>query len=157
VVTVIIKIVARIFGKPRSLSPQHTGKPGLLQTIAGVYCKRLQRRPGMKLTRRGFAALAAGPALAAQQQSPAPPANPEQRRGTPPEVPPFSGPIEFSRKDVAPRVRPFAMTQVRLLAGPFETVQEWNRAYMSRLPADRLVRNFRVNAGLSTEAKAFGG
>ncbi len=108
----------------------------------------------MKLTRRTFASLAAAaPAALAQQPAP-PPAAPEQRRGTPPEVPPFEGPPEFSRKDVPPKVRLFAMTQMlRLLDGPFKDAQEWNRGYMSRLPVDRLVRNFRVNAGLSTDAK----
>ncbi len=114
----------------------------------------------MKLSRRHFAAtIAAAPIAAAQQQNtqPAPPANPEQRRGTPPEVPPFQGTIEFSRNNAAPKVKPFAMTQVRLLPGSVKDVEEWNRGYMSRLPVDRLVRNFRVNAGLPTEAKPFGG
>ncbi len=107
----------------------------------------------MKLTRRSFATLAAAPVAFAQQ----PAANPEQRRGTPPEVPPFGTSLEFSRSDVRAKVRPFAMTQVRLLDGPFKDAQEWNRGYMSRLPVDRLVRNFRVNAGLPTDAKPFGG
>jgi len=112
----------------------------------------------MKLNRRRFAALAAAaPALAAPQQPAAPPANPEVRRGTPPEVPPFGSQIEFSRRDVAPKVRAFPMTQVRLLPGPFHDAQEWNRGYMSRLPADRLVRNFRVNAGLPVDSKPLGG
>ena len=111
----------------------------------------------MKLSRRRFAVtLAAAPAVAAQQLPP-PPANPEQRRGTPPEIPPFQGTIEFSRQDKPAKVRPFPMTQVRLLDGPFKDAQEWNRGYMSRLPADRLVRNFRVNAGLPTVAKPLGG
>lgn len=111
----------------------------------------------MKLTRRHFTgALAAAPALAAQQQ-PAPPANPEQRRGTPPEIPPFQATIEFSRNNIAPKVRPFAMTQVRLLGGAFQEAEQWNQGYMSRLPVDRLVRNFRFNAGLPTDAKPFGG
>ena len=58
----------------------------------------------MKLTRRSFAALAAAPVAFAQQ----PAANPEQRRGTPPEVPPFRTSLEFSRSDVraeSPAVR----------------------------------------------------
>ncbi len=110
----------------------------------------------MKLSRRRFAvSLAAAPVLAAQQ--PAPPANPEPRRGTMPDVPPFQAPLEFTRKDVPAKVRPFPMTQVRLLDGPFKDAAEWNRGYMSRLPVDRLVRNFRVNAGLPTDAKPFGG
>ena len=74
-----------------------------------------------------------------------------------PEVPPFQGPLEFTRKDVTQKVRPFPMTQVRLLAGPFKDAEEWNRGYMSRLPVGRLVRNFRVNAALPTDAKPLGG
>lgn len=106
----------------------------------------------MKITRRGFAAIAAAApaALEAQQNS-------EQRRGTPAEAPPFDPPIEFARREVAPKVHAFAMTQVRLLDGPFQDAQEWNRGYMSRLPADRLVRNFRVNAGVPASARPLGG
>jgi len=124
---------------------------------ASVWLGEVLLETFMRLSRRRFASvLAAAPALAAQQQ-PAPPANPEQRRGTMPEVPPFQGPLEFTRKDVTQKVRPFPMTQVRLLAGPFKDAEEWNRGYMSRLPVDRLVRNFRVNAGLPTDAKPLGG
>src|ERR1700721_1641528 len=106
----------------------------------------------MKLSRRRFAvSLAAVPALASAQD-PAPPA-PEPRYGTLAEVPAFAAPLEFSRQPVDPKVKPFPMTQVRLLAGPFQEAADWNRAYMSRLPVDRLVRNFRVNAGLSANAQ----
>jgi DUF1680 family protein len=112
------------------------------------------------ISRRGVVALlgagAAAPALVAQQQGTAqnPPATvePPRRREPPPEVPPFQAPIEFTRKDVRPKVEPFPMTQVRVLAGPFAEVQEWNRAYMHRLSADRLLYNFRQNAGLPTGA-----
>lgn len=111
----------------------------------------------MRISRRQFAGAAAlSPLLAGEQQPPAP-ANPEQRRGTIPDVPPFQESLTFSRRDVAPKVRPFQMTQVRLLPGAFADAAEWNRGYMSRLPVDRLVRNFRVNAGLSTSAAPFGG
>jgi DUF1680 family protein len=73
----------------------------------------------------------------------------QQRRDRPPPDP-FDAPIEFTRKDAAPKVRPFPMTQVRLLPGSmFHDAQEWNRGYMSRLAADRLLYNFRANAGLS--------
>jgi uncharacterized protein len=110
----------------------------------------------MKVSRRRFgAALAASPIALAQQ--PAAPSSPEQRRGTAPEIPPFQEPLSFARNEIAPRVRPFSMTQVRLLPGPFQDAQEWNRGYMSRLPVDRLVRNFRVNAGLPSSATPFGG
>jgi DUF1680 family protein len=40
------------------------------------------------------------------------------------------------------------MTQVKLLPGQFANAAEWNRGYMGRLPADRLLYNFRANAGL---------
>jgi DUF1680 family protein len=114
----------------------------------------------MKTSRRRFAlGMASAPILAAQQPAaPAPPpANTEERHGTIPEVPPFQGPLEFTRNNVAAKVHAFPMTQVRLLPGPFEDAAQWNRSYMSRLPVDRLVRNFRVNAGLPTTAEPFGG
>jgi DUF1680 family protein len=109
------------------------------------------------VSRRNFTALVAGagvvaPALVAQQNPPqaaaAPQPQPQQRRDQPPPDP-FDAPIEFTRKDVAAKVRPFPMTQVRLLPGSiFHDAQEWNRGYISRLTADRLLYNFRVNAGL---------
>jgi uncharacterized protein len=115
------------------------------------------------LTRRTFAAAfaavsGASPALAAQQAAPAAAPNPNtsapRRTGPPPEVPPFEAPLEFTRKDVAPKARPFPMTQVRLLPGIFADHLEWNRAYMSRLSADRLLYNFRQNAGLPVGSAA---
>ncbi len=75
-----------------------------------------------------------------------------------PDSPPFEAPLEFKRRDVAARAAPFPMTQVRLLAGACHDAQEWNRGYMSRLTADRLVYNFRANAGLPVgSATPFGG
>jgi hypothetical protein len=65
------------------------------------------------------------------------------------DTPPFEGPLEYKRKDVPAKVEPCPMTQVRLLPGPCYDAQEWNRAYMARLDADRLLYNFRANAGLS--------
>jgi uncharacterized protein len=114
------------------------------------------------LTRRGFAGILAvsTPALLAQQAPPLAAPDPNtstQRRGTIPEVPPFQEPLSFTRKDAQARVRPFAMTQVRLLDGPFKDAEDWNRAYMQRLPADRLLHNFRLNAGLPSSADPFGG
>jgi DUF1680 family protein len=121
----------------------------------------------VRVNRRTFGAAvvsaAAVPALTAQQ-NPAPPAaapdpnTNQQRRGTAPEVPPFQGQIEFARKDVAPKATPFPMTQVRLLPSMYLDAQEWNRGYMARLNAERLLFNFRANAGLSTgSAEPFGG
>jgi uncharacterized protein len=113
------------------------------------------------LGRRGFAlALAAVggiPSLYGRQsaQPAAPP--PPKRPGLPPETPPFGEVIEFQRKDALFKAQPFPMNQVRLSAGPFHEAQEANRAYLRRLEADRLIHNFRVNAGLTSSAAPLGG
>jgi DUF1680 family protein len=49
------------------------------------------------------------------------------------------------------------MSQVRLQPGVFQDAAQWNRGYMDRLAADRLVHNFKVNAGLTSQATPFGG
>jgi len=121
-----------------------------------------ESKRAMKVTRRMFTATAAAApaALAQQPATPAPAPNPntaDQRRGTAPYVPPFEGPIEFRRSDVAPKAQPFAMSQVRLHGGLFANATEWNRGYMARLPEERLAYNFRVNAGLASQATPFGG
>jgi DUF1680 family protein len=107
-------------------------------------------------TRRTFSTLLASSPLALAQQAPNPNTS-TQRRGTLPEVPPFEAPLSFTRQPVAPKVQPFPMTQVRLGPSPFKEAAEANRAYMDRLPADRLVHNFRLNAGLPSSAEPLGG
>lgn len=127
------------------------------------------------VSRRKFGRLlaasgAAGPALIAQEdaqhqanpKSPnnsTPPAPGNFRRPLVPDTPPFEGKLEFVRKDVDLKALPFPMAQVQLLPGSiFHDAQEWNRGYMSRLPADRLLYTFRVNAGLPTgSAEPLGG
>src|SRR5579862_9581330 len=116
------------------------------------------------LGRRAFTAIAAGaaavPALPAQQAPPPPAPNPDtsqQRRGTAPEGAPFDHPLEFTSKPAPLKVRPFPMTQVRLTGGICKTAEDWNRGYMDRLPAGRLLHNFRINAGLASTAAPFGG
>ena len=99
-------------------------------------------------------------AQAAAQTTPAPgpAASQPPRRGPAPEVPPFEAPLQFRRQDVTPQVKPFPLTAVRLLPGAYLDAAEWNRAYMRRLPAGRLLYNFRENAGLSVgSAEPFGG
>jgi len=97
----------------------------------------------MKLTRRGFTATLAAPLLMAQ----------DRLKYTPP----FEAPLEFYRADVKPKIQPFALNRVELDHGIFNDAAQWNRGYMDRLSEDRLVHNFRLNAGLPSNATPFGG
>jgi DUF1680 family protein len=117
-----------------------------------------------RLSRRMFGALAAAtPAALAQQQTgnPAGAPNPntaiqqeqQQRRAPqrPPDVQPFDLPVQFQRADVALKIEPFPMRQVQVTGGVYKDAAEWNRGYLNRLTADRLLYNFRENAGLDTK------
>jgi DUF1680 family protein len=55
------------------------------------------------------------------------------------------------------RARPFSLADVRLLDGPFRRAQELDGRYLLRLEPDRLLHNFRVNAGLTPRAPVYGG
>ncbi|HEY3452971.1 MAG TPA: beta-L-arabinofuranosidase domain-containing protein [Bryobacteraceae bacterium] len=104
------------------------------------------------LSRRAFSALLAGVAAA--------PAFAQQSKTLlAPDTPAFDNPLAFTRKDVRLRVEPFPMQNVRLLPGGiFYETREWNRGYMSRLAADRLLYTFRANAGLPVgSAQPLGG
>ena len=57
----------------------------------------------------------------------------------------------------APPLRPFALTSVRLLPGPFATARDLDARYLLSLEPDRLLHNFRVNAGLQPKAPVYGG
>jgi DUF1680 family protein len=60
--------------------------------------------------------------------------------------------------DVVPwKVKPFPMSQVRLLDGPFKRGMETNASYLRILPNDRLLHMFRLTAGLPSVAKPLGG
>lgn len=116
------------------------------------------------VSRRGFAAtLATGIVAAKQTTAPAPAAQPAQntsappRRGLPPEVVPFGETIEFARKPVPAKVHAFRMSQVRLLPSVFADSQQANYGYLKRLDSDRLLHNFRINAGLTSSAQPLGG
>ena len=71
--------------------------------------------------------------------------------------PPFSLTETFHRNVLAMPVAPFSLGEVELLDGPLKESFEWNRSYLMRLPVDRLLHNFRVNAGLPSSAKPLGG
>ena len=61
----------------------------------------------------------------------------------------------------APKVsrvaEPFAMTDVRLLDGPFRDAMLRDQKYLLALEPDRLLQNFRANVGLPSAAKPYGG
>jgi DUF1680 family protein len=52
---------------------------------------------------------------------------------------------------------PFDLTDVRLLDGPFRDAMLRDKALLLGFDEDRLLRNFRVNAGLPTNAQPLGG
>jgi hypothetical protein len=58
---------------------------------------------------------------------------------------------------VAPQAQPFPLQQVRLLDGPFRDAMARDGKYLLSLDTDRLLRNFRVNAGLPASAQPYGG
>lgn len=61
------------------------------------------------------------------------------------------------KQAVPPTARAFALTDVRLLDGPFLRAQQRNARYLLQLEPDRLLHNFRVNAGLKPKAPVYGG
>src|SRR6516162_7195229 len=57
----------------------------------------------------------------------------------------------------APVLETFPLTDVRLFEGPFLEAQNRDEAYLLKLEADRMLHNFRVNAGLEPKAPVYGG
>jgi len=55
------------------------------------------------------------------------------------------------------QARAFRLEDVRLLDGPFKHAMELDRRYLLSLDVDRLLHNFRVNAGLPSSAQPLGG
>ncbi len=55
------------------------------------------------------------------------------------------------------KVKPFPMPDVRLLPGFWKDMMELNRSYLYSLPNERLAHNFRVNAGIASDADPLGG
>ncbi len=58
---------------------------------------------------------------------------------------------------VAPAAEPFAMSDVRLLDGPFRDAMLRDQKYLLSLEPDRLLHTFRLNVGLPSSAKPLGG
>ncbi|HSS00026.1 MAG TPA: glycoside hydrolase family 127 protein [Kofleriaceae bacterium] len=55
------------------------------------------------------------------------------------------------------RIRPFALSQIRLRPGPMLDAAEVNRRFVLGQDPDRLLHTFRVNAGLASSAAPLGG
>jgi DUF1680 family protein len=55
------------------------------------------------------------------------------------------------------RLSPFSLHDVRLLDGPFLDAQKRDFGYLLSLQPDRMLHNFRVNAGLEPKAPVYGG
>jgi DUF1680 family protein len=55
------------------------------------------------------------------------------------------------------KLRPFDMADVDLAESPFLHAQRMTEAYLLRLQPDRMLHNFRVNAGLKPKAPVYGG
>jgi DUF1680 family protein len=68
-------------------------------------------------------------------------------------------PASVPRKSAAsaPVLQAFPLNDVRLLEGPFLEAQKRDEAYLLKLEPDRLLHNFRVNAGLEPKAPIYGG
>ena len=58
---------------------------------------------------------------------------------------------------VSLQARAFRLEDVRLLDGPFQHALDLDRQYLLSLEVDRLLHNFRVNAGLPSSARPLGG
>ena len=80
-----------------------------------------------------------------------------ERRFAIAEPEPFAEALVFTRREFNAPLRPFALADVQLDAGPLADAREWNRGFLLRIPNDRLLRNFMVNAGLPTNAQPLGG
>lgn len=58
---------------------------------------------------------------------------------------------------VSAKLQPFDLADVELGEGPFLHAQRLTEAYLLRLQPDRMLHNFRVNAGLEPRAPVYGG
>ena len=125
--------------------------------------KNLDRRQFAKHLVAVPVGLSAASALLADAQTvtPAPAPKPlpgaDNRRFIVDEAAPFAAPLTFTRNDFRPTLQLFALRDVTLEAGPLQQARDWNRAYIMRLPNDRLLHNFRITAGLPSSAKPLGG
>jgi DUF1680 family protein len=64
---------------------------------------------------------------------------------------------DASRERVPWKTLPFPMKQVRLGEGVCKSAMGADRRYLHSLPPDRLLHNFRINAGMASSAQPLGG
>jgi DUF1680 family protein len=70
----------------------------------------------------------------------------------------FAHPLAFERHDMRPQVQPFALRDVTLAEDrPYAQSRAWSRGFMLRIAPDRLLHNFRLTAGLPSNAVPLGG
>src|SRR5579871_3005549 len=72
-------------------------------------------------------------------------------------APAAAQPLKTHKGAVTMRAEPFSLDSVRLLDGPFKHAQEQDLKYLLSLEPDRLLHNFRTEAGLSPKAARYGG
>ena len=65
--------------------------------------------------------------------------------------------VSSSVENVIWKAKPFPMPQVRLLPSSWKDMMELNRGFLYSLPNDRLAYNFRITAGIPTDATPLGG
>ena len=66
------------------------------------------------------------------------------------------GPLGFA-EETRIKVKPFPLSQVRLLDSPFKEAQEKDAKYLLSVNPDALLAKFRTNAGLEAKARHYGG
>lgn len=67
------------------------------------------------------------------------------------------GPHAAPAAGATPQVRAFDLADVKLLDGPFKQAMARDEKYLLSLDPDRLLHNFRTNAGLPAKAPIYGG
>ena len=72
-------------------------------------------------------------------------------------LPVLALPVALPAAPAPPAAEAFPLRDVRILEGPFRDAQQRDLAYLLSLDPDRLLHTFRLNAGLPTTAKPYGG
>lgn len=127
--------------------------------------KKFDRRQFAKHLATVPVTLSAASALLTRAEAPAqtpipkaaPPAGADNNRFILDESAPFAAQLTFAHSEVPPKLQFFALGDVTLDSGPLLDARTWNRAYMLRIATDRLLHNFRVNAGVPSTATPLGG